>query len=151
MCKWKKKYFWTQLCLLLKSVASVHVSPYQRLDTGCSCFFCMKSGFLCLGKMRDSYSLTENIWARNRPKCEKMQLLPCHTTKDEKRINSIQGTQKNSKKSYFRYLRKKMWFSLTKGVLSYIFWRKWSCLNQREQFQWYSCMWWRCSHSYSMY
>ena len=44
-----------------------------------------------------------------------------------------------------------MWFSLTKGILSYIFWRKWSFLGQREQFQWYSCMWWRCSQSCCVY
>ena len=82
---------------------------------------------------------------------KKMQLLAWYTTKDEKKLIPSRAHKKTRKSHILGTYEKKMWFSLTKGVLSYIFWRKWSCLNQREQFQWYFCMWWRCSHSYSMY
>ena len=42
-------------------------------------------------------------------------------------------------------------FSIPKGVPNYIFWGKWSCWGWREQFQWYSCLWWRCSQSCFVY
>ena len=47
--------------------------------------------------------------------------------------------------------RKKLWFSLPKGDPTYVFWRKWSCWAWKEHFQWCSFMWWRSTHSCSVY
>ena len=87
---------------------------------------------------------------------------PSHAEDEENDSNETPACDDDAHKAvlctHSNFLWRTLVIQMLKKIVSKIlcyslllFWRKWSCRGCKKQFQWYSCMRWRCSKTCSLF